>query len=66
MPRETTIMDSKLVFSGRYLQEWLKKVENWVQLIKAVQNSGNDRAYHKMFKILGQKLYNSALTIEKQ
>lgn len=66
MPRELSINDPPYFPPGADLFEWHKKVVKWVQLLKAPHNSGNDRTYHTLFKILEQTLYARGLPSEHQ
>lgn len=47
-------------------QEWRRRVDKWVNLIKSAHDNRNDQHLQTTFKILGQVLYNFALSGEQQ
>lgn len=66
MPRDGAIIDPPYFSPGGDLLEWRKKVGRWLNLLKTAHDSGNDRSFHTMFKILVQTLYTRGLPLEQQ
>lgn len=52
--------------AGKDMREWRKEVGRWVQLVKAANDVGTDRAFKTLFYILGQTLNLEGLPKEQQ
>lgn len=53
---ESTIMNPPHFSTGADLHDWRKKVWKWVKLIKPSEDSGKDRYYHTLYKVIAQML----------
>lgn len=55
--KSSSVMDRPVFDARSDLLGWRKKVGEWVRLVKTAHDSGSDRTYKTLFKIIGPTLY---------